>query len=104
MPFYYRILYIKKKKKKKFVFFLISCYNNVTTVFKKSLKIPKRFSEFVNKITSINLLSLTSVVVTMRSFLHSWLTTGFVTRVTRWVPMVGYELLISPESVFRSLV
>jgi hypothetical protein len=33
------------------------------------------------------------VVVTIRSFLHSWLITGFVTKVTRRVPHVEQRLL-----------
>ena len=34
---------------------------------------------------------------TSRSFPHSWLITGFVTRLTRLVPLVEQELLILPE-------
>ena len=34
---------------------------------------------------------------TSRSFPHSWLITGFVTRLTRRVPLVEQELLILPE-------
>jgi hypothetical protein len=37
------------------------------------------------------------VVSTSRSFLHSWLITGFVTRLTRRVPLVEHELLTLPE-------
>jgi len=37
------------------------------------------------------------VVSTWRSFPHSWLITGFVTRITRRVPLVGQELLIRSE-------
>ena len=37
------------------------------------------------------------VVSTSRSFPHSWLITGFVTRLTRRVPLVEVELLILPE-------
>jgi hypothetical protein len=33
------------------------------------------------------------VVNTSRSFPHSWLISGFVTRLTRWVPLVEQELL-----------
>ena len=32
-----------------------------------------------------------------RSFPHSWLITGFVTRLTRWVSLVEYELLTLPD-------
>ena len=37
------------------------------------------------------------VVNTSRSFPHSRLITGFVTRLTRWVPLVEQELLTLPE-------
>ena len=37
------------------------------------------------------------VVSTSRPFSHSWLITGFVTRLTRRVPLVEQELLILPE-------
>ena len=37
------------------------------------------------------------VVSTSRSFCHSWLICGFVTRVTRGVPLVERELLALPE-------
>jgi hypothetical protein len=37
------------------------------------------------------------VVNTSLSFPHSWLITGFVTRLTRWVSLVEQELLILPE-------
>jgi hypothetical protein len=37
------------------------------------------------------------VVSTSRSFPHSRLITGFVTRLTRWVPLVDQELPILPE-------
>ena len=37
------------------------------------------------------------VVNTSRSFPHSWLITGFVTRLTRRVPLVEHELLTLPE-------
>jgi hypothetical protein len=35
--------------------------------------------------------------LTSRSFPHSWLITGCVTRLTRWVPLVEQELFILPE-------
>ena len=38
------------------------------------------------------------MVITIRSFPHSWLITEFVTRVTRWVPLVEQELLTLPET------
>ena len=37
------------------------------------------------------------VVITSRSFLHSWLITGFVTRLTRRVPLMEQELPTIPE-------
>jgi len=37
------------------------------------------------------------VVNTSRSFPHSWLIIRFVTRLTRWVPLVEQELLTIPE-------
>ena len=37
------------------------------------------------------------VVSTIRSFPHSWLITGFVTRLTRWVSLVEKELLTLAE-------
>ena len=37
------------------------------------------------------------VVNTSRSFPHSWLITGFVTRLTRQLPLVEQELLTLPE-------
>jgi hypothetical protein len=40
---------------------------------------------------------VTFVVYTSRSFPHSWLITGFVTRLTGRVPLVKQELLILPE-------
>jgi hypothetical protein len=39
------------------------------------------------------------VVSTSRSFSHSWLITGFVTRLTRRVPLVEKELLTLPENL-----
>jgi hypothetical protein len=44
------------------------------------------------------------VVNTSRSFPHSWLITGFVTRLTRRVPLVEQELLTLPEHLSSSLV
>jgi hypothetical protein len=46
------------------------------------------------------------VVNTSRSFPHLWLITGFVTRLTRWVPLVEQELLtllehLSSPQIFR---
>jgi hypothetical protein len=40
---------------------------------------------------------VTLVVNTSRSFPHSWLITGFVTRLTRRVPQVEQELLTLSE-------
>ena len=37
------------------------------------------------------------IVNTFGSFPHSWLITEFVTRVTRWVPLVEQELLTLPK-------
>jgi hypothetical protein len=37
------------------------------------------------------------VINTFRSFPHSWLISGFVTKLTRRVPLVGQELLTLPE-------
>ena len=51
---------------------------------------------------------MTLVVKTSRSFPRSWLTTGFVTRLTRQVPLAEQELLTLPDisgvRVTRSLV
>ena len=44
------------------------------------------------------------VVTTFRSFAHSWLITGFVTRVTRRMPQVEQELLIRLEYLSSSPV
>ena len=44
------------------------------------------------------------VVSTSRSFPHSWLITGFVTRVKRRVPLVEQELLTLPEYLSSSQV
>jgi hypothetical protein len=44
------------------------------------------------------------VVSTSRSFPHSRLITGFVTRLTRWVPLVEQELLTLPEHLSKPLV
>jgi hypothetical protein len=44
------------------------------------------------------------VVSTSRFFPHSRLITGFVTRLTRRVPLVGQELLILPEHLSSSPV
>jgi hypothetical protein len=41
---------------------------------------------------------------TLWSFPYSWLTTGFVTRVTRRVPIVEHELLTLPEHMSSTLV
>jgi hypothetical protein len=38
-------------------------------------------------------------VITIRSFLHSWLITGFVTRVIRRMPHVEQDLLTIPENL-----
>jgi hypothetical protein len=40
---------------------------------------------------------VTLVVSTSWPFLHSWLITGFVTRLIRRVPLVGQELLTLPD-------
>jgi hypothetical protein len=53
--------------------------------------------------------SIPFIVNTSRSFSHSWLGTGFVTRLTRWVPLVEQEHLssspfFSEVRVTRSLV
>jgi len=40
---------------------------------------------------------VTNDVNSPRSFPHSWLITGFVTRLTRRVPLVEQELLTLPE-------
>ena len=37
------------------------------------------------------------VVNNFQSFNHSWLDNGFITRITRWVPLVEQELLTHPE-------
>jgi hypothetical protein len=37
------------------------------------------------------------IVITIRPYPHSWITTGFVTRVIRRVPIVEQELLTLPE-------
>jgi hypothetical protein len=44
------------------------------------------------------------VVITFRSFPHSWLITGFLTRLTRRVPLVEQELLTLPEHLSSPLV
>jgi hypothetical protein len=44
------------------------------------------------------------VVNTSRSFPHSWLITGFVTRLTQRVPLVEQELLTLPEHLRSSPV
>jgi len=44
------------------------------------------------------------VLNTSRSFPHSRLITGFVTRLTRWVPLVEQELLTLPEHLSSSPV
>jgi hypothetical protein len=45
-----------------------------------------------------------SIVNTFRSFPHSWLITGFVTRVTRRVPLVEQELIPHPQHLSSPLV
>jgi hypothetical protein len=47
---------------------------------------------FISEMTYVPL-----VVNTFRSVLHSWIITGFVTRLTRRVPLVVQELLILPQ-------
>jgi hypothetical protein len=44
------------------------------------------------------------VVITSRSFPHSWLITGFVTRVKRRVPLVEQEMSTLPEHLGTSPV
>jgi hypothetical protein len=60
------------------LFWFISIYD-IDAYLMNSLKIPKGKSE------------------SFRSFPHSWLITGFVTRLTRRVPLVEQELLTLPE-------
>jgi hypothetical protein len=48
--------------------------------------------------------SVPLVVNTSRYFLHSWLITGFVTRLTRRVSLVEQELLTLPEHMNSTLV
>ena len=65
---------------------------------KKSLKIPKRQSEYVYWRTDNTMAKRKITVVnTSRSFPRSWLITGFVTRLPRWVPLVEQELITLPE-------
>ena len=56
-------------------------------------------SEFISEMTYVPL-----VVNTFRSVLHSWIIIGFVTRLTRRVPLVVQELLILPEHLSSSPV
>jgi hypothetical protein len=44
------------------------------------------------------------VVITIRSFSHSWVITGLATIVTWWVPHVEQELLTFPEHMSSSQV
>ena len=57
------------------------------------------FSKFVQllSISNISYSPKDIVVNTSRSFPHIWLITGFVTRLTRRVPLVDQELLTLPE-------
>ena len=48
--------------------------------------------------------SVCRVVITIWSFPHSWVTTGFVTRVTRRIPHVEQILLTLPEHLSSSSV
>jgi hypothetical protein len=41
---------------------------------------------------------------TCRSFPHLWLITGFITRLTQWMPLVVQELLTLPEDLRSSPV
>jgi hypothetical protein len=75
-------------------------------MYKESLKIAKGQSESVNRRRTDNKMAkrksndhgyVPLVVSTSRTFPHSRLITGFVTRLTRRVPLVEQELLTLPE-------
>jgi len=61
---------------------------------KKNTTSPEQFQNLIDKTS-------TFVFADSRwqhySFPHSWFITGFVTRVTRWAPLVGQELLTLSE-------
>ena len=62
----------------------------------KKVKIQPVFVFFLNAF-SIILIYNPLVLITFRPFLHSWLITGLVTRVTRRMPLMEQELLTIPE-------
>ena len=66
-----------------------------TLVFLHQQNWPSRYNR--NIVESDDHRYVPLVVNTSQSFPHSWLITGFVTRLTRWVPPVEEELFILPE-------
>ena len=56
-----------------------------------------RYRIYVSQMTTDTKMYVPLVINTSRSFPHSPLITGFVTRLARWLPLVEQELLTLPE-------
>ena len=66
-------------------------------------KFYDRHHDLVNRY-GISVSQITSDIFHLSSFTHSWLITEFVTRKTRWVPLVEEELHTLPEHMSSSPV
>jgi hypothetical protein len=66
-------------------------------------KFYDRHHDLVNRY-GISVSQITADIFHLSSFTHSWLITEFVTRKTRWVPLVEEELHTLPEHMSSSPV
>jgi hypothetical protein len=86
---------------------VLSAFGSMSTYFLCEKNLPNeaekwQFPKFESFYFSSNGNAVWSVPTDI--FLHSWLITGFVTRITWWVPHVEQELHTFPEHLSSSLV
>ena len=67
--------------------------DNRNSVLCSIWKFDERWKHGSSSSLWIPYLQITTICSISRSFPHSWLITRFVTRLTRWVPLVEQELL-----------
>jgi hypothetical protein len=81
-------------------FFLVTLKSSLRKVYNRNHDLVNRYEISVSHVTTC----VPLVVSTSRSFPHSRLVTGFVTRVTRRMPLVEQKLLTIPEHLCSPLV
>ena len=64
---------------------------------KVNIKFTTLPQQYWNSLFCNSELDMKHIIQMFLSDLHSWLITGFVSRVTRWMPLVEQELLILPD-------